>query len=162
MVSNFSRYDYFWVKRRFLQDEQTDLAPYDGEHLYCAGAVKYMLDKGVVKHENLLFGLRASRSISSSELRRAFELLEECVSEAGGDELVFKKLRLSWIGVCNKTASYEWTVRETTHIEDMGGRVSVRTFGEGVPLCKVATRVIDSRTVFPIGLNCSPDGAVLC
>ena len=152
VVARFSKYDYFWVKRRFLQDEQTDLAPYDGEHLYCAGAVKYMLDKGVIKHDNLLFGLSAIRWISSSELRRAFELLKACVSEAGGDELVYKKLRLSWIGVCNRTACYEWTVRETTHIEDMGGRVSVRTFGEGIPLCKVATRVIDSRSAFPIGL----------
>ena len=90
-----------------------------------------MLDKGVIKHDNIVFGLAASRSISSSELRNAFEVLQACVSEAGGDELVFKKLRLAWIGVCNRTTSYDWTVRETTHVEDMGGRVSVRTFGEG-------------------------------
>ena len=117
------------MKRRFLQDDETDLAPYDGEHLYCSGAVKYMLDKGIIGHDNLLFGLAASRSIAPRELRQAFETLAACVAEAGAGEDVFKKLRLSWIGVCNRTTNYEWTVRETTHVEDMGGRVSIRTFG---------------------------------
>ena len=149
---NFLEYDYFWVRRRFLQDNATDLAPYDGEHLYCLGSVKYMLEKKVINHDNLLFGLRASRHIEASELKTAFDTLAACVAEAGGDEDVFKKLRLSWIGVCNRTKSYEWTVRSTTHIEDLGGRVSIRTFGEGVPQCKVATRVIDSKSAFPIGL----------
>ena len=111
-----------------------------------------MLDKGVVKHDNILFGLRASRWIARDELLKAFDLLKACVFEAGGDETAFKRLRLCWIGVLNRTTSYEWSVRETTHVEDMGGRVSVRTFGEGAHLCKVATKIIDSRTAFPIGL----------
>ena len=166
-VDRFESYDYFWVKRRFLQDDQEDLAPYYGEHLYCRYATKYMLDKGVIGHDNIAFGLRASRWVTGADLQAASDLLCRCVADAydaireHGDEHLpsvndlHKRLRLAWIGVTNRVDTISWTVRKTTCIEDMGGRACIKSFDlddPDVPYYKAYTQVLDSKTAFPIGL----------
>ena len=164
-------YDYMFVERpkHILQN----LVPYQGPQRYCLDAVKYMLWKGVITHDCITLGYRASHCVHPSVLDHAFKSMQAIVGEAwdavgaSNDERFSKgpassrkkaqkTIVLSCIGTMNRGPGEEWRARRTSCREDTPG-VSVMTFDIGdrrMPFCKVSRRVIDNRTAKPIGLIC--------
>jgi hypothetical protein len=155
-------YDYLWVERAFMRSD-APLGPYHGPGLYSLFAAQYLLQSRVIALDDVKYGLRAGREIPTAELADAIEQLKEMVAEAAGKtpecthagdlEYLKKFAVLAWIGILNSTHRYKYKVRLGGIPAD--GRADVTMRYEDPrkpPAYRTDTRVIDSRSGFPIGL----------
>jgi hypothetical protein len=142
------------------------------------GSVDYMLRKGIIGNDNIVYAVRASRHSSPARLAEAFETIDEAVEKVRvevskevlkwngeKDEKVtieklylldtqaFRKLlRLSWIGLCQVTERLEWHVVKSMYVSDAPGNVLRREYlGHGVWNFKSCTHIVDLHTMRPYG-----------
>jgi len=140
--------DYFWVKRQnWWPLDDVDSMVYDGAHLYPRVSVLYMLERCIIKLEDVMHQLTASRHFS--EFPRAVA----AIHAAWGSNSPNAKLMInSCIGLWNQHDRYRWAVHETGVFDDMSRVDFVVSQGDEPPKCDAATRVVGHETCFPIGL----------
>jgi hypothetical protein len=85
-IGPLDNYDYFYVSCPDVDLTDKDQAdfyfPWSGDRNYCLGAVIYMLQRGVVTLDNLVYCIKASRRLSPSVLKAAFENVKTAITEA--------------------------------------------------------------------------------
>ena len=152
---NLDDYDFFYVscpEADLTDPEQADFYfPWSGNRNYCLGAVIYMLQRGVITLDNLVYGVKASRRLPPAVLKAAFENVKNAIKEAFvyEDDLkyledpdeefrewmrksneedmqdaldaVLKRAFLSWWGRCNITESVSWSEVRSMYADDVKG-----------------------------------------
>ena len=67
-------WDYIYVD--VPDGDAKDRFPYTGRRFYWKGAIRYMLEKKRIEHRHLKAGIRASKHVSPSALKEAFEIIK--------------------------------------------------------------------------------------
>ncbi len=150
------RFAWLWVEA----PEERRHALYDGPHLYPTETVQVLMREGflVADADSLPFGWIPSHRFPSSDLANAWSPLHRICGDDGTKETekekkTAKTMILATIGLWNRREHKSWTVRRTTHDDDMPGPVLLTTFrpdGSTLKLC--ATELHDNRTLLPVAL----------
>ena len=167
-VDRFEEYDYLHVDRYPLRpyragDDLTDVVPYQGRQRYHVDVVKYMLDKGVITFDDIVYGVKASRFLAPEVLRKAFETLQELVEAAWSPDYETERFTLkgakktfvlACIGTMNRPPATEWVARRSAEACDLPNAtvITIDLCGKKLPTRKVPRRVYDNRSALPIGL----------
>ena len=160
------QYDFFYVDIPDVDLCDPSTAdfyfPYTGARAYCLGSVDYMLRKGIICNDNIVYAVRASRHLSPARLDEAFKTIDEAIKKVSViitktdvyqlDRDFPKLLRLGWIGLCQVTERLEWHVVKSMYVSDAPGNVSRREYlGHGVWNFKSCTHIVDLHTMRPYG-----------
>ena len=97
--------------------------PYTGPRWYWKGAVKYMLDAGLIGWEHILWHLDASAHLPHDFFRHVFATIEETMGLVNDPELSMEKLTKdainALIGLWSAPARHVYTVETSTCTEDL-------------------------------------------
>ena len=140
ICTKFGECHSFWVDIGELTDEPCDctschchgtglnelrlaVAPYDGPHLYPRVAVKYFLERGIARHEQITWAIKASRSVPQRELKHTLEVAEQVIGEVDATQV--KEAALSLTGSWGKPFGTRWCVFHTNCVSDVRNVTSV-------------------------------------
>ena len=133
-----------------LNAARMQVAPYDGAHLYPRVAVKYLLERGIITHDDIKWAVKGSLSVPQRELRNTLKVAEDVVNKV--DESMLKTAILSLIGLWGKPYGTRWKVAKTTHISDVGNVTVVGT-QNGEIVLKTHTVMISNHSYMPVAMH---------
>ena len=116
----------------------------------------------VASADTLPFGWAPKRKFASADLAEAWSKLQRCCGDFDegwpqepddAGPCLSKKLILATIGLWTKQERLAWTVRRTSHNDDMPGPVRMTSFRpDGSVLKYCATTLHHDRTMLPVAL----------
>ena len=151
-------HEFAWLWVEVPEDKRHAL--YDGPHMYPTETVQVLMRENflMADADTLPFGWIPSHRFPSSKLADAWSQLHHICGDDGTDKTekekkAAKTMILATIGLWNRREHMSWTVRRTTHDDDMPGPVLFTTFrSDGSTLKLCATELHDNRTLLPIAL----------
>lgn len=146
-------------------DDAEKAFPWTGKRPYMLGAVVYMLTRGIITTENLLYGVHASRRIEGQVLGRCFDSIKDIVRDVmrteqqenpelhdGEIAQIVKRSVLSVIGMWNITDRSIGKVYNTNFQEDCPETATRRTYeGNGRWSHMAQVELLDTRSMRAFG-----------
>jgi hypothetical protein len=109
-VARGKRIDCEFCSGSGIPEKRLMNAPYDGPHLYPMVAVRYLLDRDIITHDHITWGLRAAQRVQIADLKKTLDLAEGLIRKIYAGPKVendVKRAMLSLIGVWGKPHTIE-------------------------------------------------------